>query len=703
MYTHAFRMRRLSSAIALASIIGTPTLVFAQQSDAASDVELEAMQVVGTAMDAMGYIEAEKQPSVGKLDVPLNEQPFSMSVVDEQFMQDTGSKTIQDALLYTPGVYAGNYGFDTRIDGASVRGIEAGRYLDGLRQLYGSYNSVRTNPYALESLEVLKGPSSMLYGQADLGGIINGVSKLPEEEPSGEVWAQYGSHNRKQLAVDVTGAADEEGKLLYRLVALKRDSDTQVDHVEDDGYVVSPSLTWRPSDDTEITLLVNRQENEGQVSAQFLPQAGTLEPGSEGFIGSERFVGEPGWDRFDREKTETTLFFDHQLNRDWAFSATARYTDSSTETREHWVDIPSVPDANGEVSRTIFTADAETQIFNLDARLEGDFNLGNTQHNLMAGIDRQDATWEQDNYSSVPGGGGAFDIYDPQYGDLQLDSLAPTDQPGNEVEQVGIYLADHIEVGPVAVSAGLRHDWAENRELAVTGADTVSDEEATTGRLGLMYRFENGISPYVSYSEAFSMNLGTDGTANQSTLKPTTGEQEEAGVKYLSPDKSLAISAAYFDITQENRINDGTTPGGVEQTGAVIDGWELQINKRWQDFETQLGYTNMNADDASSGERLSAVAEKQASWWNKLYVGNNWRVGAGVRYIGDNVGSGGAPKVPSETLFDAMIGYTVGQWDLSLDAKNLTDEEFVSWCRYEGGDCGYGERRNVTANVRYQF
>ncbi len=136
-------------------------------------------------------------------------------------MQDTGSKTIQDALLYTPGVYAGNYGFDTRIDGASVRGIEAGRYLDGLRQLYGSYNSVRTNPYALESLEVLKGPSSMLYGQADLGGIINGVSKLPEEERRGEVWAQYGSHNRKQLAVDVTGAADEDGKLLYRLVALR--------------------------------------------------------------------------------------------------------------------------------------------------------------------------------------------------------------------------------------------------------------------------------------------------------------------------------------------------------------------------------------------------------------------------------------------------------------------------------------------------
>lgn len=217
-------------------------------------------------------------------------------------------KNIQEALLYTPGVNAGNYGFDTRIDSATVRGLEAGRYLDGLRQIYGSYNSVRSDVYALESVEVLRGPSSMLYGQADLGGVINGVSKLPEEQRSGEIWAQYGSHNRKQLGFDFTGAADEEGKLLYRLVGLQRDSDTQVDHVEDDSYFIAPSLTWRPSDDTSITLLVNRQESDSQVSAQFLPQAGTLQPGSQGFIGSERFVGEPGWDRYDGEKTETTLF-----------------------------------------------------------------------------------------------------------------------------------------------------------------------------------------------------------------------------------------------------------------------------------------------------------------------------------------------------------------------------------------------------------
>lgn len=693
----------LSQLIALTSLFGASAYALAQQQTQEEAPSLETLEVVSDAISTPSYSDLEKEPKVGKMDVPVEEQPYSVSVVDRSFIEDSGAKTIQDALLYTPGVYAGAFGFDTRIDSAKVRGVDAGRYLDGLRQIYGSYNTVRTNVYALESIEVLKGPSSMLYGQGDLGGIINSVSKLPKGESEGEIWAQYGTFNRKQLAVDVTGPATENGELLYRLVALGRDSDTQVDYVEDDGYLISPSLTWRPSDSTSVSLLLNRQENKGQVSAQFLPQAGTLDPGSQGYIGSERFVGEPGWDRYDREKTEATLFLDHQLNESWGVSATARYTRSSTENREHWVRIPSVPDANGEVARTIYTADAETRIFNFDARLEGDIDLGITRHQIIVGADRQDARWEQSNYFYGYGLGGTFDVYDPEYGNLNDSVITPSDRPDNEIEQFGLYVADHIEIGPVVVSAGLRHDWAENRRLNLTGADTVSDEEATTGRAGVMYRFDNGLSPYISYAEAFSMNLGTDGTASANTLKPTTGEQQEAGIKYVSPDRSLGVTAAYFDIEQKNRVSDGSTPGGVEQTGGVIHGWELQVNKRWQQFETQLAYTDMNAKDDTSGTRLPFVAERQASWWNQLYLGSNWRFGAGVRYVGDNVGSGGAPRVPSATLYDAMIGYMWRNWDFSVDAKNLADEEYITWCRYEGGDCGYGERRTVNANARYRF
>jgi iron complex outermembrane receptor protein len=693
--------RRYGS-VALASLLGASSLAMAQsQTDEATT--LDTLDIVSDAITAPDYMPLERKPEVGKMDVPVEEQPYSVSVIDRTFIEDTGAKNIQDALLYTPGVYAGAFGFDTRIDSAKVRGVDAGRYVDGLRQMYGSYNSVRTNVYALESIEVLKGPSSTLYGQGDLGGIINAVSKLPKAEQGGEVWMQYGTFDRKQVAVDVTGPATRNGDLLYRVVALGRDSDTQVDYVENDGYVLAPSLTWQPTDETSITLLLNRQENKGQISAQFLPQAGTLDRGSQGYIGSERFVGEPDWDRYDREKTEATLFVDHQLNDRWAIAATARYTDSSAETREHWVQISDVPDANGEVDRTIFTADTGTRIFNFDARLEGDIRLGVTQHQLIIGADRQDVLWEQSNYFYGAGQGGTFDVYNPEYGNLNDGVIDPDDKADNEIEQFGLYVADHMEIGPVVVSAGLRHDWAENREIAVSGPDTVSNEEATTGRAGLMYRFDNGISPYISYAEAFSMNVDTDGTSTGNTLKPTTGDQKEAGVKYVSPDQSLGVSIAYFDISQENRISDSSTPGGVEQTGAVIDGWEVQLNKRWNRFETQVALTDMNAKDDATGDRLPFVAERQASWWNQLYVGSNWRFGAGVRYVGDNIGRNNGPRVPSVTLYDAMVGYTWNNWDFSVDAKNLADEEYVSWCRGEGQDCGYGERRTVNANAKYRF
>ncbi len=181
-----FRLRKLSVAVALASVAAI-SAVHAQDSTPHDSVDLGTVEVTADAAGRFGYIDAEREPRVGKLDVPLAEQPFSMSVIDQAFIQDSGAKNIQETLLYTPGVYAGNFGFDTRGDGAKVRGLEAGRYLDGLRQLYGAYNTARTNVYALESVEVLRGPSSMLYGQADLGGIINGVSKLPQEERSGEI------------------------------------------------------------------------------------------------------------------------------------------------------------------------------------------------------------------------------------------------------------------------------------------------------------------------------------------------------------------------------------------------------------------------------------------------------------------------------------------------------------------------------------
>lgn len=683
-----------------------PVAVQAEEATDTNDVNvIPAVTVSAEPAETGDYINEDRSSSVGKLDVPVEKTPFSIDVVDQTFIQDTGAKNIQDALLYSSGVYSGAFGFDTRGDSVKVRGLDASSYVDGLRYLYGSYNSVRPNVYSLESIEVLKGPSSVLYGQAELGGIVNGVSKLPKAEQQGELWAQVGSFERKQLAADVTGPLSEDGKLLYRLVALKRDSGTQVDYVDNDGFVFAPSITWLPTDDTTISLLINSQEDTGGVSAQFLPAAGTIDPGPKGQISPHTFVGEPSFDRFDRVKNEATLFVDHRFNQSWNLAATARYTRSEAETREHWTSVGLVPDSDGNIGRNIFMSDTGTEVMNFDVRMEGDFALGATRHLMAIGVDRQDALWEQGNYYSGFDQGGDINVYDPQYGNVNYAALAPADRDDNEIKQTGIYLIDHMEIGRVVVSGALRYDDSTNTVLAVNGADTKSNDEETTGRLGLMYQFDFGLSPYISYSQAFVPNLGTDGFGKG--LEATSGEQEEAGIKYLNEAGDFAITAAYFDIEETNRIVQGSQPESVDQVGAVSKGWELEVKKRLGNLELQAAYTDLDAKDDQSGERLAFVADRTASLWGKYQLENGLRFGAGVRYIGDNVGfdygSGPGPKVPAVTLYDAMLGYGLNQWDFSMNIQNLTDEEYISWCRGPGYDCGYGEVRTVTANARYRF
>lgn len=640
--------------------------------------------------------------TVGKSSVSIQDTPFSLSVIDVKQAKEAGAKNVQDILLYSAGVYAGQYGFDTRGDWASIRGLSPSTYIDGLRSIYGSYNNVRSEIYTLDRVEVLKGPSSVLYGQADLGGIVNVVTKRPQKTAAREIEVQYGSHDRKQIAADLTGPINETGELLYRIVALKRDSGTQVDYVNDDALVFMPSLTWRPNKDTSLTVQYLHQENNSKVSSQFLPSKGTINPAPLGRITSSRFAGEPGWDRYDTEKDEVSLFWDQQLTSAWKLAASVRQTNSSSVTKEIYTRVGAVPDDAGNIARTATSADRNTDVLASDMRLEGILNFGPTKHTVAVGVDYQNAFWEESNYMSVtlP---GTFNVYNPVYGLVNPAALPTGDRADNKIVQTGVYAMDHMEWGPWVVSGAVRHDSARNTLLPVVGANTVARNTETTGRLGLMYRFENGISPYISKSTAFSPNLGNDGTAAAGILKPTTGEQKEAGVKYLSASGKTSATFAWFDIEQKNRVANGATPGGVEQVGAKTDGWELALRQRIGQLELLANYTSLEAINNVTKQRLSSVPEKTASAWAQYLFSSGWRTGLGGRYVGNVTGSGGAPVVPSVTMIDAMLGYTTGRWNLVLSIQNATDKEYISWCRGVGQDCGYGERRNVMLSANYKF
>ncbi|MCH1998181.1 TonB-dependent receptor plug domain-containing protein, partial [Achromobacter xylosoxidans] len=281
--------------------LGIPGAALAQSAPA--EVHLPAVTVTGSDVEqtAVGPVQgfvAKRAATATKTDTPVMETPQSISVITQDRMTLQGAQSVQQAAGYTAGVTAGAFGPDNRGDSIKIRGTDSTQYLDGLLNAVGSYNNTRPDPYALERIEILRGPSGMLYGQGAIGGIVNQISKRPQPEAMREIGVSYGNHNRKQIQADLTGPIDEDGKWLYRVVALGRDSDSSVKYVDDDRYFIAPSLTWRPSAATSLTLLANFQKDNSGSMVGFFPWRGTLTSTPAGRIPQDFFVSEPDFDKY---------------------------------------------------------------------------------------------------------------------------------------------------------------------------------------------------------------------------------------------------------------------------------------------------------------------------------------------------------------------------------------------------------------------
>lgn len=257
-----------------ALLVGTAWAQEPTLSDAALDTELNTLPVVrvkSSKESATGPVSgfvARRAGSATKTDTPLIETPQSISVITADQMEAQGATTLRQTTAYSAGVVS-SY-FDSRVDTFNARGGTITQFLDGLLRSYGTYNTARPDPYTLERIELVRGPASMLYGQGSLGGVLNLVSKRPQFEERREIQLQVGSFERKQIAVDLSGPLDAAGQWAYRLVAIKRDSGSQVDHVDDDRLVLAPSLTWQPSAATSLTLqALYQRDRSGSLMSTF--------------------------------------------------------------------------------------------------------------------------------------------------------------------------------------------------------------------------------------------------------------------------------------------------------------------------------------------------------------------------------------------------------------------------------------------------
>jgi len=654
----------------------------------------------------IGY-KARKAATATKTDTPLAETPQAVTVVTRDQLVDQGATNLQDALNYAAGVRSDAYGLDSRSDGVRIRGSYPVEYQDGLRRLFDWYTSnTRTDPFTLERIEVLRGPASMLFGQGSTGGVVNMVSKRPQPVRQGELGVQFGSYGRRQLQADLTGPLDAEGQWLYRLVAVGRQADTQVDHVPDDRALFAPSLTWRPSAATSLTLQGHWQKDRSGSTSQFFPWEGVLLPNPNGPLPTNRFIGEPGFDRYDSERASFGWLFEHRLDSGWAVRQNVRYSRNEVDYRTLYGDSFVLPGgwAGDPVGKRLFGrfADAtltDARMLATDQHVEGDFAAGGWRHKLLVGLDALRYTKATRSFFDSPvylgGSVPLIDAYAPVYTGYAAGPL--TADPRSTLRQTGIYLQDQARFGPWVVVAGLRHDRSTN---SVEGS---ADErtQATTKRLGLMYVNEGGWSPYLSYSESFSPVAGLD--ANDRRFKPLRGEQLEAGVKVEPADGRIAFTAAVYRLKEKNQqVPDPANPLNTLQTGATENsGLELEVKGRvTRDLELVAHYNYTDVDRA-----LEQLPRHQAAVWAKYRFAIGGRpgfsVGAGLRHM-SAFRDGAAPRVPSVTLADLLLAYETSHWRYALNVSNVADRTYASTC-LSRGDCWFGARRNVIATATYLF
>lgn len=697
----------MTSVLLAALATATPTLRAAETTapdgkDPQHAVRLGAISVTVQRIDD-SYTRTDAR-GASKTDTPLIETPQAVSVISDVQLRDQGVLTVQDALRYSAGVRSDAYGVDSRGDDGFLRGTSFSQYLDGLRQYFG-YSYARTEPYTLDHIEVVRGPSSVLYGQGTTGGLIALSSKQPQSEISREMEVQIGNHARRQLAFDFTGPIDAYGHWSYRLIGVARDADAQMQHVPDDRRLLAPSIAWTPSENTRWTVLGNLQFDRNGTTLNFLPHAGTLLPNPNGRIPTDRFTSEPGFDNYATDQRSLTSLFEHRFNDTWRIVQNLRYSHDNVDYRTLYPDVyanpanPFVDAAQREVTRYSYISIDRHRRLVTDTHAQADFDVAGLHHRLLLGLDagrsRTD-TRQGNGVADIP-----FDLYAPVYGQFTPPDILPA--PSSVTQQTGIYMQDQIEAGQHWLATlGLRRDFASIR---TDGSDTLKDS-ATTSRIGLMYRFTSSIVPYVSYTESFQPLDSLD--FYNRPYRPLRGKQYEAGVKIQPVGSDSLFTATWFDLRENHRLApDPQQPLNQIQSGRMrTRGVELEASTRLARHLDLLGnytYTDARPDD---GSIVAGLPRHQGSLWGVWHVGNDdadgLSFGIGARYVGDNTDETGRLHLPAQTLVDAMVAYSHGPWRLSLNAANLGDRIYEATCLARG-DCFYGPRRSVVGAVRYRF
>lgn len=681
-----------------------------------------SVTVHGTPTDANAPLQ-ELAPthssSSTKSSTPIVQIPQSINVIGSPQLKTIGASSLISAVRYTPGVSIGNNDSDVW-ESVYIRGFKARRgFKDGMRYQVDAFDG-KQEVYNIEKMEVSKGATSLTFGGNTAGGAINNISKRPTEEPFGEVGIKLGSFGKKEIFADTSDNLNEDGTIKYRIVTTLKDKDSYIDHVDSQRGFIAPSITWHASENTELTVLAEIQKDEATPLEESFPRDAYFNDHNlSNFKKIDRsvFLGEPGIDKYKSQKTSVGYELNHNLDNGYSVTSKARYLYVKPELT--WTRREGLTGTNYNIleRERVGINTRTSKLFTTDNFINMAFGRGDITHNTLIGFD-----FSTDEAKSLSKQteliNGNLDIHNPVYGNATLGATEIRDNSRTEKRtQAGVYAQNQTEWNNFTLTVGGRYGSYkfDNKYLLASRQDEDINEtvKAFTGRAGLTYEFDNGIAPFIGFSQSFDYNEGgQDRFGNR--FKPLRGEQIEVGTRY-QPHNDILLSAAAYELVRKNVTSvDEVDPQFRAQTGEITSkGFELEAQaKVTDDLKLLASYAKTKARitkdhrNGSAGEpraRRAHIPENQFSLWTEYALNQfslpNLTLGLGVRRVGEVKRADATQNIPSYTVVDASVGYTYNQWGFDLDLENLSDDDAIS-CAYE---CAYGTPRSATASVKYTF
>ncbi len=698
-----------TSRFALCALAGAVTLALQTQAFAEEPTIVVTGTEQGSALPAWTN-------SATKSAVAESKTPQVINTIAAKEIEQRHASSVNEILRYAPGVSTEVRGSTSYMSEYKIRGFNVDQeFYNGLQLPYNvtGNTKARIDPLLIESVDILKGPSSVLYGGGSPGGLVNIQSKKPQKEAKTELGFNTGNRNLKEGYLDSTGQiANSDWN--YRLLGKATESDEQAHTTRYENYLVAPSVTWQPDDKTRLTI---------DALAQNTPSLTPSDPMPLSYLRSKyadrRDYAGGEWSGFKQRQWMLGYSFEHEFDSGWGFNQKARYFDVDTHQRSAY--STGTGSEVYQLNRFAYTTEEDLQSFNIDNQVTRTVALGDWQHHLLAGFDYQklNSHFHYRYASSTPG----IDMRNPNHSQIDNDALGLVTAQKNRLgyQQNGYYLQDQIAFGGLNVLASLRFDdyRSVTTNYLQNGDKAWVSQDRLTKRLGALYAFDNGLSPFISYSEGFAP-VSPQGTLTAKDVKPTTSKQVEGGVKYLLAEYATTFTASVFNIRQKNVVT--SDPGflNYRQTGEVESkGAELSAISRPTDNLTLIAnyaYTHAinTEDDKYQGKRPTQVPENAFNLWGDFTFDSTplrgLTLGAGARYTGpmEISPANDAGKLGGTTQYDLAASYRMGELAPSLEgltlkasAQNVTNKETLT-C-YDATNCWIGRDRTFQVGASYSF